>query len=246
MRRLPAILTAAMLFAPASIGEDHVFSAAQLAGRMAQMDASRVASLQGYTVMRRYILNNNRFNTHAEMTVRMTYTSPGKKEFTVLSESGAVWVRRHVFRRLIRAELENALGAAHRETRITPDNYNFRLLGTETANGRTCYVLDATPKNKNKYLFRGRVWVDAEDAAVSRIEGGAAQTLSFWTPSVHFVHQYEKLGPYWLAASNVSETEVRIFGQTEIKVEYFDYVINPPMANRHAADPPAAANRSLQ
>jgi hypothetical protein len=108
----------------------------------------------------------------------------------------------------------------------TPDNYNFRLVGMDTANGRPCYLLDATPRTKNKYLFRGRVWVDAEDAAVSRIEGRPAENPSLWTASVHFVHQYKKVGPYWLAASNISQTEVRIFGSTELKVEYSDYVIN--------------------
>jgi hypothetical protein len=96
----------------------------------------------------------------------------------------------------------------------------------EAANGRPCYLLDAIPRTKNKYLFRGRVWVDAEDAAVTRVEGSPAQSPSFWTASVHFVHQYEKVGPYWLAASNVSQTEVRIFGSTELKVEYSDYVVN--------------------
>ena len=123
-------------------------------------------------------------------------------------------------------EQENAQGAAHKETRINPDNYDFRLIGMETANGRASYVLDAVPKTKNRYVFRGRVWVDAEDAAVARIEGSPAQTPSFWTTSIHTVHQYKKVGPYWLAASNISQTEVRIFGSTELKIEYSDYVIN--------------------
>jgi hypothetical protein len=126
----------------------------------------------------------------------------------------------------MRVEQENAQGAAHQETRITPDNYNFRLIGMATANGRPCYLLEATPRTKAKYLFRGRVWVDVEDAAVTRVEGSPAQSPSFWTGSVHFVHQYEKVGPYWLAASNISQTEVRIFGSTELKVEYSDYMIN--------------------
>ena len=162
------------------------------------------------------------------MTVRMDYGPGGKKEFQVLSESGSEWVRKYVFRRLMRAERENAEGVARTESRITPDNYTFRMIRMETANGRQFYLLNATPKTKNKYLFRGRVWVDAEDAAVARVEGSPAKNPSLWTASVHFVHQYKKVGPYWLAASNVSQTEVRIFGSTELTVEYSDYVINPP------------------
>ena len=223
MRLVLAILAAATLVAAADLGENPI---TRLTARMAQTDRERLKTLDRYSGTLHYVLNNRRFKTHAEMTVRMAYGPGGTKEFQVLSESGSAWVRKYVFRRLIRAEQENARGAAHQETRITPDNYSFRLIGMEPANGRLCYLLDATPRTKNKYLFRGRVWVDAEDAAVSRIEGSPAQNPSLWTASVHFVHQYKKVGPYWLAASNISQTEVRIFGSTELKVEYSDYVVN--------------------
>ena len=60
---------------------------------------------------------------------------------------------------------------------------------------------------------------------MARIDASPAQNPSFWTTKVHFVHQYEKVGPYWLAASNVSETEVRVFGTTDLKIDYFNYSI---------------------
>jgi hypothetical protein len=190
---------------------------------MAEMDATRAASLRGYTVMRRYLLDNHRLHVHAEMTVSMTYTAPGHKEFKVLSETGTAWIRSRVFRKLLQAEVEGASPDAGNH--IVPANYNFRLIGTAKQNDRPCYVLEAEPKSKNKYLFRGRIWVDAEDAAVARIDASPAQNPSFWTTKVHFVHQYEKIGPYWLAASNVSETEVRVFGTTDLKIDYFNYSI---------------------
>jgi hypothetical protein len=127
-----------------------------------------------------------------------------------------------VFRKLLQAEVE---GADQNGNHIVPANYNFRLVGTEKQNDRPCYVLEAEPKTKNKYLFRGRIWVDAEDAAVARIDASPAQNPSFWTTKVHFVHQYEKVGPYWLAAANVTETEVRVFGTTDLKIDYFNYSI---------------------
>ena len=223
LRFVPAILVAATILAAADLSENPI---TRLTARMAQTDRERLKTLDRYTGTLHYVLNNKRFKTHAEMTVRIAYGAGGKKQFQVVSESGSEWVRKYVFRRLMRVEQENAQGAAHQQTRITPDNYNFRLIGMETTNGRPCYLLDATPRTKAKYLFRGRVWVDAEDAAVSRIEGSPAQNPSLWTASVHFVHQYKKVGSYWLAASNISQTEVRIFGPTELKVEYSDYVIN--------------------
>ena len=218
-----SFLAASVVFSfAASTATDTPLSCKQITDRLAEMDAARAASLRGYTVMRHYLLDNYRLHVHAEMTVRMTYTAPGHKEFKVLSETGAAWIRSRVFRKLLQAEVE---GANQDGNHIVPANYNFRLVGTEKQNGRPCYVLEAEPKTKNKYLFRGRVWVDAEDAAVARVDASPAQNPSFWTTNVHFVHQYEKVGAYWLAASNISKTEVRVFGTTDLKIEYFDYSI---------------------
>jgi hypothetical protein len=218
-----SFLAASILFAFAvAAATDTPLSCKQITDRLAEMDATRAASLRGYTVMRHYLLDNQRFHAHAEMTVRMTYTAPGHKEFKVLSETGTAWIRSHVFRKLLQAEVE---GADQNGNHIVPANYNFRLVGTEKQNDRPCYVLEAEPKTKNKYLFRGRIWVDAEDAAVARIDASPAQNPSFWTTKVHFVHQYEKVGPYWVAAANVTETEVRVFGTTNLKIDYFNYSI---------------------
>ena len=142
---------------------------------MVQMNKKRAATLKSYTVTQRYVLDNSRFNRHAELTARMTYTAPDRRQFVVVSETGSSWIRNHIFRNLMQAEVEGA----HRETQITPDNYHFELLGTKMLDGRSAYLLEATPKTKSKLLFRGRVWVDAADAAVARIEGGPAQNPSF-------------------------------------------------------------------
>jgi hypothetical protein len=218
-----SFLAASVAFACVAANTDTPLSCKQITDRLAEMDATRAASLRGYTVMRRYVLDNHRLHVHAEMTVRMTYTAPGRKEFKVLSETGTPWIRSRVFRKLLQAEVEGASPDAGNH--IVPANYNFRLIGTAKQNDRPCYVLEAEPKSKNKYLFRGRIWVDAEDAAVARIDASPAQNPSFWTTKVHFVHLYEKIGPYWLAASNVSETEVRVFGTTDLKIDYFNYSI---------------------
>jgi Outer membrane lipoprotein-sorting protein len=212
-----------LALATAAATDTPPLSCKQITDRLAEMDAARAASLRGYSAMRHYVLDNPRLHVHAEMIVRMTYTAPARKEFKILSESGTLWIRNHVFRKLMQAEQEGANQAA--SIRLTAANYNFRLVGTEKQNDRPCYVLDAEPKTKNKYLFRGRVWIDAEDAAVARIDAHPAQNPSFWTTNVHFVHQYEKIGPYWLAASNVSKTEVRVFGTTDLKIDYYDYSI---------------------
>jgi len=97
------------------------------------------------------------------------------------------------------------------------------MAGTEVIDGRTAYVLEVSPKRKEKYLFRGRIWVDAEDYALARAEGQPAKNPSFWTKSTHFVQIYHKSGPLWFPRSTQSVTEAHIFGTTDVNIEYFDY-----------------------
>jgi hypothetical protein len=100
--------------------------------------------------------------------------------------------------------------------------------GTDTLLGHPVYVMTIVPKTPNKYLMRGRIWVDAYEYAIVRIEGRPAKSPSFWIKSVQFVHNYEKSGSFWLPVSDRSETEARIFGSTEVTIEYFDYNLDIP------------------
>jgi hypothetical protein len=197
-----------------------------LLARIAEADRARVAALHDYTSLRSYSLENKRFGTKAAMTVRLTYHHPGQKQFEVLQESGSSFIRKRVLKRMIASELEASSDGMREATQITPRNYSFRLLGTDMLEGRRSFVLEAEPKTVNKFLFRGKVWVDAEDFAVARVEGAPAQNPSFWIRKTGFVHRYAKFGPFWLAVTNASDTDVRIFGETIVKIQYSDYDIN--------------------
>jgi len=194
--------------------------------RMMEVDRTVTPQLRHYTSSRRYSLENKRFGQRAEMTVRMTFRHPGHKQFEVVSEKGSGAIRSRVFRKMLESEIEASSAEMRDATHITPRNYSFRLIGSEELEGRQAFVLEAIPKTKNKFLFRGKIWVDAEDYAIARIEGSPAQNPSFWVRKTTFVHRYAKFGPFWLAVSNASTTDVLVFGRTEVLVEYFDYRIN--------------------
>jgi len=120
--------------------------------------------------------------------------------------------------------------ASRRETRdgsrITPANYKFNVVGRETLDTGPAYVLAIIPKTENRHLIDGKIWVNAKDYSIVRIEGQPAKSPSFWIKSVHFVHTYTKQGPFWLPLSDNSVTDVRIFGATGLKIDYFGYVPN--------------------
>ena len=66
----------------------------------------------------------------------------------MVSESGSGFVRNHIIRRMIDAEREASENAEHEQTGIIPQNYDFRLLGTDETEGRPSYVLKISPKTK--------------------------------------------------------------------------------------------------
>jgi hypothetical protein len=202
-------------------------SANDVVGKMMAHDNQRQAALHGYTGLRRYVLENPQHHKRAEMLVTMACLDNGSKEFQRVSESGWGTARSHVFPKLLEGESEASRPDVRERSRITPQNYSFEMVGQDYVNQRLAYVMEIAPKTQNKYLIQGRMWVDAQDYAIVRVEGKPAKNPSFWIKSVHFVHTYQKTGPFWLPASDRSITDARIIGATELTIEYFDYTPNP-------------------
>jgi len=180
----------------------------------------------GYTGTRRYVLENQRLSKRAEMLVSVKCDSDGTKHFDVLSEEGWKSANKRVLRKMLESETETSQPPVRPTTNISPENYRFVLLGRDFVESRPVYVIQALPKREDKYLFDGRIWVDAEDFAVVRAEGKPAKNPSFWTRSIHFVQQYHKSGSFWFPVATESVTEARIFGKTEVTISYFDYQPN--------------------
>ncbi|HMD48623.1 MAG TPA: hypothetical protein VKG79_05975 [Bryobacteraceae bacterium] len=193
--------------------------------RMMEHDRARQSQLGAYTYLCRYKLENK--SRQAEMLVRWTRQADGEKSYAILSETGDGGVRSHVFHRLLEAEVEASKPAERVRARVTPENYEFRLAGEEKVNDRDTYVLELDPKMEAKYLTRGRIWVDACDFAIVRMEGAPAHKVSFWTKKVDFVQTFEKNGPFWLASSNHSVTDARLFGLADLTLEYSNYELQP-------------------
>ena len=220
------LLTALFLLPASAAAADESPSlptAEEIVARMGFRDLQRQVSIEGYAGMRRYVLDNQHLHKRAEMLVQVQGDPDGTKHFEVVSEEGWKAAHKHVLRKMLESESETSHPEARAKTRINPENYDFKIAGTEVIDGRTAYVLEVSPKRKEKYLFRGRIWVDAEDYALARAEGQPAKNPSFWTKSTHFVQIYQKSGLLWFPRSTQSVTEAHIFGTTDVNIEYFDY-----------------------
>ena len=204
-------------------------TAEEIVNRMAAHDWARQASIVGYAGMRRYVLENHKFHKRAEMLVQVQGDPDGTKHFEVVSQEGWGGAQKHVLHKMLESESETSRPEMRASARLIRENYDFELTGTELVAGRTAYVLEVNPKRNEKYLFQGRIWVDAEDYALARAEGTPAKKPSFWTKNIHFVQIYQKCGSLWFPLSTQSVTDAHLFGTTDVSIEYFAYA--PKMSN---------------
>ena len=102
-----------------------------------------------------------------------------------------------------------------------------------------CLVLEATPKRKDKYLFEGTIWVDAEDFAVVKIAGHPAKKPSFWINRADFVRQYQKVDGFWVPYRDETSVEVKMYGRRVFTIDHQQYVINlvTPLQAETGGDP---------
>jgi hypothetical protein len=226
---LPALLLFVANSAIAADDSGTPPTAEEIVNRMAAHDLARQASIEGYAGMRRYVLENHKFHKRAEMLVQVRGDQDGTKHFEIVSEEGWGGAHKHVLRKMLESETETSHPEVRASARLIPDNYDFTLVGPELLGAREAYVLKVHPKRDEKYLFQGRIWVDAEDFALARAEGEPAKKPSFWTKNIRFVQIYQKAGSLWFPLSTQSVTEAHLFGTTDVSIEYLDY--EPKMPN---------------
>jgi hypothetical protein len=159
------------------------------------------------------------------MVVKMEYQWPAQKKFTVVAQAGSQFVVDHVLKKLLEGEREAGDAENQRRTALTTDNYDFQMDGYESASSTPQYVLQVIPKSHNKYLYRGKIWVDANDFAVTRMIGEPARNPSVWIKKSQIEHKYEKIENFWLPEQNHTESVIRLGGRATLTIDYKDYKI---------------------
>jgi hypothetical protein len=201
-------------------------TATQIFDELLAHNALRTATLVNYTAFRTYQVVDLKGKVHAEEIGQMEYRAPDRKTFLVTSEKGSVLVRRLALNSLIASEIETTAGKQHYDSAISPTNYTLEPLGEQQVGPYHCFVAQAVPKRRDKYLFEGKVWIDAEDYAVVRIEGHPAKKLSFWIQRADFVRQYQKIGDFWLPQRDMTFVDVRLYGKKVMTIDHHDYIVN--------------------
>jgi hypothetical protein len=197
----------------------------QVVNNLVRRNLERAQALAAYQGTRIYRLEYRGFlgSRSAEMVVAVSYKSPETKEFIILSETGSKLLIERVFKKLLQSEQEALVEENPSDTALNRDNYKFAQVGYESTPTGALYVFSVEPRTKNKFLYRGRIWVDAEDFAVVRLQGEPAKNPSFWTKETKIEQTYAKVSDFWFPALNRSSTSIRLGGRADLTIEYRDY-----------------------
>jgi hypothetical protein len=216
-------------------------SATQIVERMLTRNREQADELKHYEGTRHYQVEYRGYalSLSAAMDVEMDFDAATGKSFRIVSQSGSKLLCDKVLKKAIDSEEEASDDKD--SASLTPANYKFELVGTESVNGRPSYILEVEPWTPSKFLYRGKVWVDATDFAVSKIEAEPAKDPSFWIlrPQIHF--RNARFGDFWLPKINRSETKVRVGGTATLIIDYGAYRLDPNP--RDTATPVAASSR---
>jgi hypothetical protein len=237
----PMMVLPVLMWAPAAWSQAGTaplpLSSEQVVQHLMERNGERAAALQHYVGKRTYHLEYHGFpaSTEATMDVEVNYDAPASKHFTIVSASGSKLIQTRVFHRLLESEEQAADASNRKNTELGPANYTFSLAGVEGTN----YVLNVEPKVESKFLYRGKIWVDSRDFAVTRIEAQPARNPSFWTTKSLIHHTYQKVdNSFYLPKENKTVTSVRLGGTATLTIEYESYQVT-------AAKPLALAKKPM-
>jgi hypothetical protein len=191
-----------------------------------EADGKREANIRKLVSMRRYVLHNKRWEKDAVMRVRMTFEVGTGRRFEILEWENAGTLQKHALEKVLESEVEASKGRLDiADSAITAANYNFLPLGMQTWNGRECQVVQLLPKRSSKYLLEGKAWIDPADQAIIRVEGRTSRSVSFWIGKPYIAQDFQKVNEVWVSARNRSVSDIKIFGKTELSVDFTDYQV---------------------
>ena len=216
------LTTTCCLFAATPPSEQEIVT------RMQAMNDARAVALGAYTGTRTYQVSYKGFpkNLAAKAVVKIDFKAPDKKQFTIVSQEGSKLLLDRVVKKALESEAEAATPDFRKRSALSDANYNFKLLGNDNENGRPCYLLQVSPKREDKYLYDGRICVDAADYAVVRIDAQPAKNPSFWINKAHIDSHSKKVGQFWFPASLHSSSHVRLGGDAELNIDYGNYQVS--------------------
>ncbi len=190
-----------------------------IVGRMMSAQQANKARLRPFMIKRGYLLLDKKEEAKAQVVAMITVLPPDNKQFWIESSSGGMGEK--VLREVLNKETEPPQDAQKKE--LSPDNYDFQLLGEQPLEGRRCYLLAIKPKRDEKDLIRGKLWVDAASYNIVRVEGSPVKTPSWWIRDLYILMNFTEVDGMWLRTFTHAVANVRFKGKYVMESRDLEY-----------------------
>jgi hypothetical protein len=167
-----------------------------------------------------------------EYQLERKFEAPHTLQFKAVHYSGDGFVKNNIITRLLQTEVDHVQKDDPTQTAITADNYKFTYRGLSRINDRTVHVYQVKPHKKRPGLFKGRVYLDAHNGSLVRVEGSVVKSPSFFVKHIDFWQDYTEVQSFTLPSHIHSVAKARIVGRTIVDIVHRDYQTVPSFTAR--------------
>jgi hypothetical protein len=94
----------------------------------------------------------------------------------------------------------------------------MKLIAQQLVDGTMCDAIELIPKRKSPYLLKGRMWVNASDMMLVKIEGQPPTSASFFEGRPEIVREYKQIHGFSLAQHNHAVSSKFLVGQSTVDI----------------------------
>jgi hypothetical protein len=204
--------------------------------------ANALASYSAVTVVHAELPDTSQ---QGEFELQRKFEAPHTLQFTPVHYTGNGFVKNNVITRLLQSEVDHVQKDDPSLTALSLANYKFNYRGLSRVNERTVHVYQVKPHKKRPGLFKGRVYLDAHNGSLVRVEGSVVKSPSFFVKHIDFWQDYTDVQSFTLPTHIHSEAKARIVGRTIVDIVHRDYQAVPAMAARLKTAPPPETRASF-
>jgi hypothetical protein len=173
-----------------------------------------------------------------EFELQRKFEAPHTLQFTPVHYTGDGFVKNNVITRLLQSEVDHVQKDDPSQTALNLANYKFNYRGLSRVNDRIVHVYQVKPHKKRPGLIKGRVYLDAHNGSLVRVEGSVVKSPSFFVKHIEFWQDYTDVQSFTLPTHIHSEAKARIVGRTIVDIVHRDYQAVPTIAARLKVPPP--------
>jgi hypothetical protein len=101
------------------------------------------------------------------------------------------------------------------------------------------------PRREEKDLLRGKLWVDAENYNIRRVEGSPAKNPSWWIHDLHILMSFTEVDGMWLRTFTHAVANVRFKGKYVMESRDLEYRFTQQTASRTRRNPAILAGSAI-